>query len=673
MDTEFFDTSEEQVVPVCASLTYGDDSENYWTLNNPGGVNNLVWAINHLHEQGYIFVSYSVIAEGRFFLSIGLDPRDFNWIDLYLEYRMLLNQNHSLQYGKQLIKGNKIRTTPPKSKWLQNEDDKKRTSQAKPEYNLGACVYKLLGMTIDSERKTKMRDILISGDIEVIEDHKDEIVEYCDSDVIYLPKILNKQIQHFKSLLPKKELKTLLEEMLFRSNYAARTAVIESLGIPFNRKWTESLGSSIPLIKRTIQEEINDTFPEVTPYRWNKRENRYSVTKANIKKWIRTTPYEKDWLRTDKKDLSLKLDAWVQFFDFKYSFPKDNFGAQMVRIAKTESALRGFAPPTKPGQKTFWSSVGRDDRSRPFLSIYGSQTGRNQPSSTGFIFLKSAWMRSLVEPPSGYAYGAIDFKSQEFLIAGLESHDMNMIKAYNSGDVYMWFAIQAGAAPKGATKETHGDIRDKFKSTVLGMQYGMMAKSLARKLTQDTGVEHSEDDAQDLIDNFYDIFTQYAEWLQETIDLYDEQGYLKTRDGWYMFGDNDNIRSILNFPSQGAGGGILRYSVKRAQDNGLDIPQTLHDALYTLSPLEELADDMDTLRLSMFEGFRDYYKGHPMLKYANVGLDAQAWSPELEDGSFTTPGGLFVPTQRVYVDKRGAEEFKNFSKYFTLLESMEIL
>jgi len=68
----------------------------------------------------------------------------------------------------------------------------------------------------------------------------------------------------------------------------------------------------------------------------------------------------------------------------------------------------------------------------------------------------------------------IDFGSQEVAIAAKLSGD--------SGDPYLDFAICAGMAPDGATKATHGTVRDQCKAVVLGVQYGMREKTLANRI-----------------------------------------------------------------------------------------------------------------------------------------------------------------------------------------------
>ena len=57
-------------------------------------------------------------------------------------------------------------------------------------------------------------------------------------------------------------------------------------------------------------------------------------------------------------------------------------------------------------------------------------------------------MRSLCRPPKGKIIVGIDYKSEEFLISGLLANDKNMLDAYESGDVYLYFAKLAGAVPK---------------------------------------------------------------------------------------------------------------------------------------------------------------------------------------------------------------------------------
>jgi hypothetical protein len=128
-------------------------------------------------------------------------------------------------------------------------------------------------------------------------------------------------------------------------------------------------------------------------------------------------------------------------------------------------------------------AVGSDGRNRCLLSAFQSRTGRNQPSNSRFVFGTSVWLRGLIQPPPRHGLAYIDWSAQEFAIAAVLSKDPAMIAAYNSGDPYLAFAKQVGAAPESATKETHPIIREQFKSACgLGVLFGMRASGLAGRI-----------------------------------------------------------------------------------------------------------------------------------------------------------------------------------------------
>src|SRR5262249_136061 len=137
--------------------------------------------------------------------------------------------------------------------------------------------------------------------------------------------------------------------------------------------------------------------------------------------------------------------------------------------------------------------VGPDGRNRTLLSPFGARSGRNTPSNTRFIFGPSVWLRGLIKPEPGRALAYVDWSSQEVAIAAVLSNDRALLAAVESGDPYLAFAKMAGLAPADATRETHGAVRDQCKACVLGVQYGMGARTLAARI----GV--SELEARDLL------------------------------------------------------------------------------------------------------------------------------------------------------------------------------
>jgi len=125
-----------------------------------------------------------------------------------------------------------------------------------------------------------------------------------------------------------------------------------------------------------------------------------------------------------------------------------------------------------------------DGRNRTLLSYFQSTTGRNQPSTSKFIFGNASWWRGLIKPRPGWGLAYVDYSQQEFGIAAALSGDPNMMAAYKSGDPYLSFAKQVGAVPQDATKKSYPNEREQFKQCILATQYGMGAAALAVRINQ---------------------------------------------------------------------------------------------------------------------------------------------------------------------------------------------
>jgi len=666
IDFEFNKVTNPKLNLVCAVLTIPEKNirRNHW-LDSEDSRELLKRDILHLREKGYTFVAWNVISEARSFISLGIDPVKCLWIDLYLEYRMLTNHWDEYMYGPQLIDGRKVTTSRPKSKYEQTEEERKKTNSSKPKHNLLAATYKLLGVVKDSAHKNKMRDLIISNPPMFSEDEKTSILDYCYEDVELLPD-LHKAIDkaYIRSGLNKVYIKNELEDDQHeRAEYAARSAIMETKGYPIDTKATQRFIDNVPNILKSLAEDINSQNVPIKPFKWNKKDQKYSMKQKVLQDdWIAHLPQAKRWMKTDTGKYSLSLEAISRFFNFTHDYPRDNLGAQLVRYFKTRQSLNGFLPkPKKSKKKSFHDYVGEDGRVRSYMGIFGSQSSRSQPAATGFIPLKAAWMRRFILAPPGKAICGIDYGSQEFLISALVSKDENMVEAYRSGDVYLHFAKLAGAVPLEGTKKEYAKERDLFKSTTLGISYNMGAESLAVKLTNDTGIPQTEADAQKLIQKFQKAYPKFKDWNQDNLLEYIKNNYMALPDKWILWGDQDNWRSCNNFPIQGRGATIMRKAVAYAQDEGLDVIYTLHDALY----IEYDSDDLravDTLARSMRRAFVDTFDGDPDADL--IRLDANIWGRNYTDGKVITPEGMEVKQQKYYIDGRAINDYERFKKYF---------
>jgi DNA polymerase-1 len=303
-------------------------------------------------------------------------------------------------------------------------------------------------------------------------------------------------------------------------------------------------------------------------------------------------------------------------------------------------------------------AVGSDGRNRCLLSPFGANTSRHTPSNSRFIFGPSRWIRGLIKPEPGRALAYIDFSSQEIAIAAKLSNDLKMQRAYSTGDPYVSFAIQAGLAPEGATKETHKAIRNRCKSAVLGLGYGMREHSLSQRIGGPVIA------ARHLIEAHEETYRIFWRWVQGIIDEAMLHNRLYTTFGWQIaMGGEVNPRSVQNFPMQANGAEMLRLAVIMAMEAGIEICAPIHDAILIESSVETIDRDIRRMQEIMkqagkivLDGFEirtdvdkvvypNRYMDEAGAKMWNMVMDelgeSQIEAPRL-DATKTSKGGRFV-------------------------------
>jgi hypothetical protein len=258
-------------------------------------------------------------------------------------------------------------------------------------------------------------------------------------------------------------------------------------------------------------------------------------------------------------------------------------------------------------------AVGPDGRNRCLLSVFGSRTGRNQPSNTRFIFGPSVWLRSLIKPGPGRAVAYVDWSQQELGIAAAMSGDAAMKEAYRSGDFYLTFAKMAGAVPPGATKQSHGAVRDQYKTVALGVLYGLTAEGLARKL----GVPPCY--GRELLRRHQETFRRFWPWSREVVDGALLSGRIETCFGWAMqVGPTVNARSLSNYPMQAHGAEMMRLAACLATERGIPVCAPVHDAFLVESAADAIDAEADRMGAAMREASELVLPGFPLRTDAKV-------------------------------------------------------
>jgi hypothetical protein len=236
----------------------------------------------------------------------------------------------------------------------------------------------------------------------------------------------------------------------------------------------------------------------------------------------------------------------------------------------------------------------------------GTKTGRT--SFKGFLLSAPKWMRFLMVPRSPeHVLVGVDFEAEEILLAAALSHDTAMLAGYESRDPHMSFAIRAGAAPEGATKDTHRAVRKKYKVVNLAVNYGQTAYGLA----QSTGMHYQE--ARRLLAQHRRVYGAYASWSDAYTTRAFRLGKCETIRGWpRKVTRADNPRSVANHPIQGSGGDLMRLAVVYLSRCGLPLLATNHDGFL----FECLRSDLPRLREAVNAALRlavnQLFPGLPM-------------------------------------------------------------
>jgi DNA polymerase I len=214
---------------------------------------------------------------------------------------------------------------------------------------------------------------------------------------------------------------------LYRGLFTPTAADMEWRGVPVDmrdltrlrRHWTDIQDRLIVRINRNYGLYDGRTFKEDAFVRWLE---------------IEGIP----WPRLDSGRLA--LDDSV-FRAIGKTYPDRIGPLRELRHALSQLRLEALA-------------VGEDGRNRTLTSYFRARTSRSQPSNSKSIFGTSVWLRSLITPVPGMGLIASDYEQQEPGTGAGLSHDPVMRRAYQIGDFYLGFAVEAKAAtgrPSSAT------------------------------------------------------------------------------------------------------------------------------------------------------------------------------------------------------------------------------
>ena len=235
-------------------------------------------------------------------------------------------------------------------------------------------------------------------------------------------------------------------------------------------------------------------------------------------------------------------------------------------------------------------------------------------------------IRRTFVPESGHLFFSADYSQIELRIMAHLSGDKNLVEAFREGnDIH---AATAAKIFKKPISEVTKDERRKAKTANFGIIYGISAFGLAERM----GVSRTE--AKELIENYFLTYPAVKEYMDKSIDLARDRGYIITDFGRRRYLSDINSansvvrgyaeRNAINAPIQGTAADIIKIAMiriaERMRREGVKSKMILqvHDEL-NFSLLPEELDTMRTLVVEEME--RAYTMQVPLVAECGVGAN----------------------------------------------------
>jgi hypothetical protein len=263
--------------------------------------------------------------------------------------------------------------------------------------------------------------------------------------------------------------------------------------------------------------------------------------------------------------------------------------------------------------------VGGDGRNRCSLKPFWSITGRNQPSSSQYVFGNATWYRGLILASVGRAILYADWRCQEIGIEASKSQDPVMLEAMAAADFYIAWGQMARVLPADATRETHEVERAGLKTVALGVGYGMREQSLALRLAKTCP------EARELLQLHRKTFRRFWQWNDDVVTYAKLHGKLWTTYGWELnVTASSKIRTLRNFLMQANASEMLRiacyrFVIRGGLERGFLLAGPVHDALLVECPIDQVEEAAVFTRGVMEEASRAVLNGF------TLGVDVKVW------------------------------------------------
>ena len=263
--------------------------------------------------------------------------------------------------------------------------------------------------------------------------------------------------------------------------------------------------------------------------------------------------------------------------------------------------------------------VSEDGRVRAQHRQLGADTGRQTSRWPNLLGLDGV-LRPLVIPQEGFGICEVDLRQVEVGVAAAMYGDDELVRMFNSGDVYSAMAqnfflekLSEEDLVLGGKefKRKHKDLRDQMKTGTLGMMYGITPVSLSKKLGT------TKEKAAAFQKRFMAMFPHLQEGLMLAAQQGAIRGYACTISGLKRYRGKKGAASrwernwLVNHPVQGSAAVAFKAAGNRLDklypqyDARIIVP--LHDAFIFEAPLDELKTVAELTSRVMCDTLQEYF------------------------------------------------------------------
>lgn len=227
-------------------------------------------------------------------------------------------------------------------------------------------------------------------------------------------------------------------------------------------------------------------------------------------------------------------------------------------------------------------------------------------------------IRKAFIPDEGCLFFSADYSQIELRIMAHLSEDKNMIDAFLSNhDIH---AATAAKVYKTDLKDVDSDMRRKAKTANFGIIYGISVFGLAERMNVD------RKEAKELIDGYFETYPSVKAYMDRSIEIAREKGYVETIFHRKRFLPDINSRNAvvrgyaernaINAPIQGSAADIIKVAMariyQRFRAEGVQAKMILqvHDELNFSVPVHEKAHVEEIV----IEEMENAYRMHVPLK-----------------------------------------------------------